>query len=86
MRHRRSATGAAAATAAALSAQGLSAEGHEVDLSDPEAARHWVQTSIAALGGIDVLYNNASLPAVAPFTSKPCAAYVNVALDAVGNE
>jgi meso-butanediol dehydrogenase/(S,S)-butanediol dehydrogenase/diacetyl reductase len=59
--------GAAAATAAALSAQGLSAEGREVDLSDPDAARGWVQSSIATLGGIDVLYNNASMPAVAPF-------------------
>jgi meso-butanediol dehydrogenase/(S,S)-butanediol dehydrogenase/diacetyl reductase len=59
--------GAAAATAGALSAQGLSAEGHEVDLSDPDAAREWVQSSVATLGGIDVLYNNASMPAVAPF-------------------
>jgi NAD(P)-dependent dehydrogenase (short-subunit alcohol dehydrogenase family) len=59
--------GAAAATAAALSAQGLAAEGHEVDLSDPGAAREWVQSSIATLGGIDVLYNNASAPAFAPF-------------------
>jgi len=59
--------GAAAATAAALSAQGLSAEGHEVDLSDSDSARDWVEASIATLGGIDVLYNNASAPAVAPF-------------------
>jgi meso-butanediol dehydrogenase / (S,S)-butanediol dehydrogenase / diacetyl reductase len=58
---------AAAATAAALSAQGLWAEGHEVDLADPEAARAWVESSIATLGGIDVLYNNASAPAIAPF-------------------
>jgi len=59
--------GAAAATAAALSAQGLSAEGHDVDLADPSAAREWVEKSISTLGGIDVLYNNASAAAVAPF-------------------
>lgn len=60
--------GAAAATAAALSAQGLSAEGHDVDLSDPAAAREWVEDSISTLGGIDVLYNNASAAAIAPFS------------------
>jgi meso-butanediol dehydrogenase / (S,S)-butanediol dehydrogenase / diacetyl reductase len=60
--------GAAAATAAALSAQGLSAEGHDVDLADPTAARAWVEDSISTLGGIDVLYNNASAAAVAPFS------------------
>jgi meso-butanediol dehydrogenase/(S,S)-butanediol dehydrogenase/diacetyl reductase len=59
--------GAAATTAAALSAQGLSAEGHDVDLANPVAAREWVENSIATLGGIDVLYNNASAAAVAPF-------------------
>ena len=59
--------GAAAATAAALSAQGLSAEGHDVDLADPDAARTWVERAIETLGGIDVLYNNASAPAIAPF-------------------
>jgi NAD(P)-dependent dehydrogenase (short-subunit alcohol dehydrogenase family) len=59
--------GAAAKTAAALSAQGLSAEGHEVDLADPAAARAWVENSIATLGGIDVLYNNAASAAFAPF-------------------
>jgi len=59
--------GTAAETAAALSAQGLSAEGHDVDLSDPAAARAWVENSIATLGGIDVLYNNAAAAAVAPF-------------------
>ncbi|KAA0119953.1 SDR family NAD(P)-dependent oxidoreductase [Mycolicibacterium sp. P9-22] len=60
--------GAAAATAAVLSAQGLSAEGHDIDLADPTAARRWVQNSISTLGGIDVLYNNASAAAVAPFS------------------
>jgi NAD(P)-dependent dehydrogenase (short-subunit alcohol dehydrogenase family) len=59
--------GTATATADALATQGLSAVGHDVDLSDPEAARAWVHDATAALGGIDVLYNNASAPAVAPF-------------------
>ncbi len=30
-----------------------------VDLGDPEGARRWVESGIAALGRIDVLYNNA---------------------------
>jgi meso-butanediol dehydrogenase/(S,S)-butanediol dehydrogenase/diacetyl reductase len=59
--------GSAKETAATLSAQGLWAEGHEVDLADPAAARAWVENSIATLGGIDVLYNNASAVAMAPF-------------------
>ena len=59
--------GAAAATAAELSEQGFHAEGHDVDLADPQAAKTWVETSIETLGGIDVLYNNASAPAIAPF-------------------
>jgi NAD(P)-dependent dehydrogenase (short-subunit alcohol dehydrogenase family) len=58
---------AAASTAASLTAQGLWAEGHTVDLSVPDAARDWVEKAVATLGGIDVLYNNASAPAIAPF-------------------
>jgi meso-butanediol dehydrogenase / (S,S)-butanediol dehydrogenase / diacetyl reductase len=61
--------GAAAGTASALAALGLSAEGYDVDLSDPAAARDWVENSIATLGGIDVLYNNASAAAIAPFSA-----------------
>jgi NAD(P)-dependent dehydrogenase (short-subunit alcohol dehydrogenase family) len=59
--------GTAAATAAALTEQGLKAEGYDVDLSDPEAARVWVEQSVATMGGLDVLYNNASRAAVVPF-------------------
>jgi NAD(P)-dependent dehydrogenase (short-subunit alcohol dehydrogenase family) len=38
-----------------------------VDLSDPAAAAAWVEAGVAAAGGIDVLYNNASRPVVGPF-------------------
>jgi meso-butanediol dehydrogenase / (S,S)-butanediol dehydrogenase / diacetyl reductase len=38
-----------------------------VDLADPDAARRWVNEAVAAAGGIDVLYNNASAPRVGPF-------------------
>ncbi|MDF3311168.1 SDR family NAD(P)-dependent oxidoreductase [Rhodococcus sp. T2V] len=33
-----------------------------VDLSDPDAARDWIERGVAEFGGIDILYNNASLP------------------------
>ncbi len=39
-----------------------------VDLSDPVAAAAWVEDAVAAGGGIDVLYNNASAPRVGPFS------------------
>lgn len=32
-----------------------------VDLTDPDAARVWVERGVAEAGGIDVLYNNAAL-------------------------
>jgi meso-butanediol dehydrogenase / (S,S)-butanediol dehydrogenase / diacetyl reductase len=38
-----------------------------VDLADPEQSRAWVQRAVDDHGGIDVLYNNASLPRFAPF-------------------
>jgi meso-butanediol dehydrogenase/(S,S)-butanediol dehydrogenase/diacetyl reductase len=38
-----------------------------VDLADPDAAAAWVGDAVAACGGIDVLYNNASAPRVGPF-------------------
>jgi NAD(P)-dependent dehydrogenase (short-subunit alcohol dehydrogenase family) len=38
-----------------------------VDLSDPDAARTWVEDAVKVGGGIDVLYNNASAPRVGPF-------------------
>ena len=33
-----------------------------VDLSDPDAARVWIEQGVAEVGGIDILYNNASAP------------------------
>jgi meso-butanediol dehydrogenase/(S,S)-butanediol dehydrogenase/diacetyl reductase len=38
-----------------------------VDLADPLAAAQWVDWAAATVGGIDVLYNNASAPRVGPF-------------------
>jgi meso-butanediol dehydrogenase / (S,S)-butanediol dehydrogenase / diacetyl reductase len=38
-----------------------------VDLSSYEATEGWVNAAAAAHGGIDVLYNNASLPVVGPW-------------------
>jgi len=38
-----------------------------VDLTDPEAARRWIDESAEQLGGIDVLYNNAAGYGFAPF-------------------
>jgi meso-butanediol dehydrogenase/(S,S)-butanediol dehydrogenase/diacetyl reductase len=38
-----------------------------VDLGDPDAAAEWVDQAVAAGGGLDILYNNASAPRVGPF-------------------
>jgi NAD(P)-dependent dehydrogenase (short-subunit alcohol dehydrogenase family) len=38
-----------------------------VDLADPEGAVAWVEDAVAAVGGVDVLYNNASATRVGPF-------------------
>jgi len=38
-----------------------------VDLADIEQARAWVRRAVDEYGGIDILYNNASLPRFAPF-------------------
>jgi NAD(P)-dependent dehydrogenase (short-subunit alcohol dehydrogenase family) len=59
--------GAAEATADELRAEGFDVEGRRVDLSDPDAAREWVESSAEQLGGIDVLYNNAAGFGFAPF-------------------
>src|SRR6476661_10258050 len=37
-----------------------------VDLSDPDAAREWIERGIAETGAIDILYNNASTPTFGP--------------------
>src|SRR4051812_32579028 len=38
-----------------------------VDLADPDGAAAWVQEAVGAVGGVDVLYNNASATRVGPF-------------------
>jgi NAD(P)-dependent dehydrogenase (short-subunit alcohol dehydrogenase family)/dienelactone hydrolase len=40
-----------------------------VDLAVPEQASRWVSEAVAAYGGIDILYNNASTGRVGPFAS-----------------
>lgn len=59
--------GAAEASAEKLKAAGYDVTGHTADLADPEAAAHWVEAGAAHLGGLDVLYNNASGAAFVPF-------------------
>src|SRR5919197_5989840 len=61
------ADGGAQRTAEALRADGLDVHGATVDLADPDAAARWIEESAARLGGIDVLYNNASASLFAPF-------------------
>jgi NAD(P)-dependent dehydrogenase (short-subunit alcohol dehydrogenase family) len=54
-------------TVAAVEAAGGSMTGMApVDLSDPEAAKAWVESAAAVHGRIDVLYNNASSPRFVP--------------------
>ena len=38
-----------------------------VDLGDPAAAADWVGEAVSVVGGLDILYNNASAPRVGPF-------------------
>jgi meso-butanediol dehydrogenase/(S,S)-butanediol dehydrogenase/diacetyl reductase len=59
--------GAAERTAQDLRAEGFDVQGSDVDLSDADAARAWIESSAEALGGIDVLYNNAAGFGFAPF-------------------
>jgi meso-butanediol dehydrogenase/(S,S)-butanediol dehydrogenase/diacetyl reductase len=59
--------GAAEETASSLRDQGYDVRGYDVDLADPDAAREWVEEGARALGGIDVLYNNAAGFGFAPF-------------------
>jgi len=58
--------GQAEAVAQAIAPSGGDAVGWTVDLADPEAAAAWVRRSAEHLGGIDVVYNNASATAFAP--------------------
>jgi NAD(P)-dependent dehydrogenase (short-subunit alcohol dehydrogenase family) len=59
--------GAAERTASELASEGFDVRGDTVDISDPDAARAWVEQSAQRLGGIDVLYNNAAGYGFAPF-------------------
>lgn len=59
--------GKADATAAELRARGFDVSGAQVDLTDADAARTWIETSVDELGGLDVLYNNAAGFGFAPF-------------------
>jgi meso-butanediol dehydrogenase / (S,S)-butanediol dehydrogenase / diacetyl reductase len=59
--------GGAEHVAAELTSEGYQAWGRTVDLSDPGAAREWVDWGVSQLGGLDVLYNNASATDFAPF-------------------
>jgi NAD(P)-dependent dehydrogenase (short-subunit alcohol dehydrogenase family) len=59
--------GAAERAAAALREQGHDVRGYTLDLTDAEAAKHWIDEAAAVLGGIDVLYNNAAGYGFAPF-------------------
>jgi NAD(P)-dependent dehydrogenase (short-subunit alcohol dehydrogenase family) len=61
------APGAAEASAAAVVKAGFKAWGKTVDLGDPVAAAEWVNWGAQQLGGIDVLFNNASRPVMEPF-------------------
>ncbi|WP_045741928.1 SDR family NAD(P)-dependent oxidoreductase [Actinoplanes rectilineatus] len=78
--------GAAEATAEKLRAEGLDVTGFTVDLGDPEAAGGWVREGAARMGGLDVLYNNASGFGFAPFENMSFALWrhvMNVELDLV---
>lgn len=50
-----------------LQAGGTMIASAPVDLSSYEATEQWINDAAAAFGGIDVLYNNASLPVVGPW-------------------
>lgn len=59
--------GASERTAKVMQDDGFDVHGDTVDISDPEAAQHWIDDSAERLGGIDVLYNNAAGYGFAPF-------------------
>ncbi len=78
--------GAAERTASVLRDAGYDATGHTVDLSDADAARGWIDAAADALGGIDVLYNNAAGFGFAPFAEMTLDLWrhvLNVELDIV---
>jgi meso-butanediol dehydrogenase/(S,S)-butanediol dehydrogenase/diacetyl reductase len=70
--------GAAERTAAVLRDEGYDVTGHTVDLADPDAAEQWIDDGAEQLGGIDVLYNNASGYGFAPFADMTLAMWRHV--------
>ena len=63
------ATGAEETVARVRAAGGEMISMAPVDLTVPEQASSWVNAAVAAYGGIDILYNNASTGRVGPFAS-----------------
>jgi len=59
--------GSAEASADAVVQSGLKAWGKTVDLANPSSAADWVNWGAETLGGIDILFNNASRPVMEPF-------------------
>lgn len=59
--------GVAGANAQRLKDKGYLAEGFDVDLSDYDEAKKWVDKAAELMGGIDIVINNASKPEFAPF-------------------
>ncbi|MGV7123104.1 SDR family NAD(P)-dependent oxidoreductase [Sphingopyxis sp. 550A] len=70
--------GTAEANAAALRAEGYNIWGSTVDLSDPEQSAAWVVDGAERMGGLDILYNNASGFGFAPFAQMDFALWRHV--------
>src|ERR1700735_1711442 len=61
------AAGAAATVERIRAAGGEMVSMVPVDISSMDGAAAWVSDAVAAFGGVDILYNNASAPRVGPF-------------------
>jgi NAD(P)-dependent dehydrogenase (short-subunit alcohol dehydrogenase family) len=61
------AAGAAETVAQVRDAGGTMVSLEPVDLTSPEATARWVQLAVREFGGVDVLYNNASVARVGPW-------------------
>ncbi|MFD4406688.1 SDR family NAD(P)-dependent oxidoreductase [Nocardia sp. NPDC058499] len=70
--------GGAEETAQKLAREGFDVQGRQVDLSDAGAANDWIEESAQALGGIDVLYNNAAGFGFAPFAHMEHSLWLHV--------
>lgn len=71
----RSNAAGAAATARMIEDLGRQIILHQVDLSDRDAARDWINEGAAAAGGIDILYNNAASVKLEAFPEMPYEAW-----------